>query len=131
MAVISYPAFQGRITYPKDPAHAPKMGPPARYPSPTVAFYATAIAGATIGVPYSQTFSGTGGTTPYSWTVTGGSLPTGCTLNASTGVVSGTPTAAGTFTFTIKITDANGVNASETFSVIVSAGGGGNFGWIG
>jgi hypothetical protein len=44
------------------------------------------------GVPYSYTFAATGGTTPRTWSIVSGSLPTGLTLNPSTGTISGTMT---------------------------------------
>ncbi|MBA4696663.1 MAG: putative Ig domain-containing protein [Legionella sp.] len=60
-----------------------------------------------INIPYSQTNTAAGGKTPYTYSVGSGTLPTGTTLNASTGTVSGTPTATGTFTYTIRVTDSN------------------------
>ena len=66
-----------------------------------------------VGVPFSSpALSVTGGTAPYTFSVATGTLPAGLTLNPSTGAISGTPTAAGTFT--IKVTDANGSVASGT-----------------
>lgn len=76
--------------------------------------------------PYSETISGINGTSPYTFTVTAGSLPTGTGLNSSTGIISGTPTAAGTFNFTIKITDANGATGTQAFEIIVVSPKGGN-----
>ena len=56
-------------------------------------------------VSYSATLAATGGTgTGYSWTVSGGALQGGLTL-ASGGTLAGTPTAAGTFNFTVEVTD--------------------------
>ncbi|HET6655188.1 MAG TPA: putative Ig domain-containing protein [Gammaproteobacteria bacterium] len=81
--------------------------------------YSLDIAGATISVapaglptatpeePYSQTFTASGGTEPYSYAITAGSLPAGLALNGSTGVLSGTPTASGTFPFTVTATDSS------------------------
>src|SRR5207237_7492796 len=63
-----------------------------------------ALPNGAIGVAYSQALSGIGGTTPYRYAVIGGSLPTGITLN-SAGILSGTPTANGTSSFTVQITD--------------------------
>jgi hypothetical protein len=48
---------------------------------------------AQVGVAYSTTLVATGGTTPYAWSILSGALPAGLSLNASTGVISGTPTA--------------------------------------
>jgi len=74
-----------------------------------------------------------GGTSPYTFAVTSGALPTGTTLNPTSGVISGTPSAASTFSFTITVTDSLGFTGSQAFSIIVaapSAGGGGSFTFI-
>jgi len=61
-----------------------------------------------VGVAYpSQQFVAVGGTPPYTWSGTG--LPPGLTVNAASGVLSGTPTSPGTFSVTVQATDANGV----------------------
>jgi Zn-dependent metalloprotease len=60
-----------------------------------------------------------GGAGPYNYVRTAGTLPTGLTLNTN-GTVTGTPTAAGTFTFTVMATDANGCNGvNSTYSVTI------------
>jgi T5SS/PEP-CTERM-associated repeat protein len=79
------------------------------------------LPGGTISGAYSQTLLATGGTGPYSWLVTGGSLPPGVTLDAG-GLVSGTPTTAGTYSFTLQVTDANGAQASQTVSLTIGDG---------
>jgi large repetitive protein len=58
----------------------------------------------TVGAVYSQTFNASGGTPPYRWSVQSGSLPPGLTLS-STGTLSGTPTTAGSFNFTVEVSD--------------------------
>jgi antibiotic biosynthesis monooxygenase (ABM) superfamily enzyme len=58
-----------------------------------------------VGLPYSQPNIASGGTTPYTYLLFAGSVPAGTTLNTSTGTVSGTPTTAGAFNYTIKVTD--------------------------
>jgi large repetitive protein len=73
-----------------------------------------------IGTPYSQTVSATGGTPPYTFTVSSGLLPPGLTLNATTGVISGTPTTPGQFNFTITATDANSCPGSRPYSIVVA-----------
>jgi hypothetical protein len=71
---------------------------------------------------YSTTISATGGTTPYSWSVLSGSLPNGLTLATvgDNGVISGTPSASGTFNFTIQVTDGVLQTASQAFSIVVN-----------
>lgn len=66
----------------------------------------TSIPDATVGVAYTFTLQASGGTAPYTWSISSGTLPAGLTLNSSTGVISGTPTTAGSSTITFKITDA-------------------------
>ena len=63
-------------------------------------------------VPYSQTIAVSGGVQPYTFSISTGSLPAGLSLNASTGVLSGTPTTTGTSTFAIKVTDSNASGAA-------------------
>ncbi|OLP52322.1 beta strand repeat-containing protein [Allorhizobium taibaishanense] len=69
------------------------------------------LTSATAGTSYSQTLNASGGTAPYTFVVTSGSLPSGLTLN-SVGVLSGTPTASGNFNFTVGATDSSGTPTS-------------------
>jgi hypothetical protein len=58
----------------------------------------------TVGVSYSASLSASGGTTPYSWSLVGGSLPPGLRLSPR-GVISGRPTSSGTFNFAVQVRD--------------------------
>ena len=87
--------------------------------APTVT--TTTLTGGTVGTAYSQTLTATGDT-PLTWSVETGALPNGLTLYA-TGVISGTPTTANTFNFTVKATNATG-SGTKAFSIVVAPSGG-------
>ncbi len=70
-----------------------------------------------VGVSYSSTLVAAGGAPPYMFSITSGSLPPVLMLNKTTGAITGTPTTAGTYTFTAQVTDSMGQTA-------VSSGGG-------
>jgi large repetitive protein len=82
---------------------------------------ASGLKGGITGIAYTETITAQGGTSPYTFAVTSGALPTGTTLNTSSGVISGTPTAASTFSFTITVTDSLGYTGSQAFSVVIAA----------
>lgn len=71
--------------------------------NPTIA--GTGTFEVTLGAQVSQLFTATGGTQPYSWSVTSGSLPGGLLLNSTTGLLTGVANAAGNFSFTLQVTD--------------------------
>lgn len=78
----------------------------------------SSLSGGTVGVPTSQTVTASNGTAPYSFTVTGGALPTGLTLSGS-GVLSGTPTSSGAFSFTITAIDAQNCTGVQPYSMTI------------
>ncbi len=69
-------------------------------------------------VPGGSAFIARGGVAPYTFAITSGALPTGLTLNA-VGTVTGTPTVAGTFTFTVEVTDSNGLTDSKSCQIVI------------
>jgi len=88
---------------------------------PVISITPTTLPVMLLGVPYSQTLTGNGGTSPYSFAVTGGALPPGLLLNPLTGVLSGTPTSIGFYSFTITATDALGCPGVATYVALVAA----------
>lgn len=76
------------------------------------------LAGATLDSLYSISLSAGGGRTPYTWSLTGGSLPPGLSLR-STGEIYGTPTSTGRYNATIRVTDEDGRSTSRTFYITV------------
>lgn len=76
----------------------------------------------TTGVAYSEALEAEGGNGTYTWALADGSdpLPTGLTIS-SLGVISGTPTVAGTFAFDVEVEDGFGVTAQETLEIVVAS----------
>jgi hypothetical protein len=75
------------------------------------------VSRATVGAYYSLTLQVTGGTPPHKWALPAGSvLPDGLSLS-SDGTISGTPTADGTYTFTVQVSDSNGSFATQSLSI--------------
>ena len=77
----------------------------------------TALDDGTVNTSYSETLNADG--SPTSWEVTDGSLPAGLTLDESTGLISGTPTTAGTSTFTVKAANDYGSDSKELSIIII------------
>ncbi|MFQ2251714.1 putative Ig domain-containing protein [Aeromonas hydrophila] len=88
--------------------------------APTLAITPTTLPDGTQGTAYSQTVTATGGSTPYTYAITAGSLPAGLSLNTSSGVISGTPSASGTGNFTVTATDANSATGSQAYSLVIN-----------
>ena len=90
--------------------------------APQLVITTSALASGSTGAAYSDTVVATGGTLPYTWTISGGALPPGLTLNAATGGVSGLPVQTGTFPFTVRIIDAAGIAIEKPLALTVNAG---------
>jgi hypothetical protein len=88
-------------------------------PNITTSSLATATAGE---AGYSQTMAVSGGTTPFTWSISSGSLPSGLSIGPSTGIIGGTVGgSATTQTFTVKATDFNGVFDTQQLTLTVNA----------
>jgi hypothetical protein len=93
-------------------------------PLKTITLSPTSLPDGTVNVPYSQTITASGGTSPYTFSVTSGSLPGWASLNSTgntTCAISGTPPATGTSTFTVTATDANKSTGSQGYTLKVDA----------
>ena len=77
------------------------------------------LPGGAVGVPYSQLLTASGGVAPYAFSIASGTLPAGLML-APGGLVSGTPTAAGPFAFTVQATAANGCSGIASYTVAIA-----------
>jgi large repetitive protein len=87
---------------------------------PTIAISPATLTSGTVGAAYSQAITASGGTGPYTYSVTTGSLPAGLTFSAG-GVLSGTPTTAGSFSFTVRATDSVGCFGDWLYAIVINA----------
>jgi len=72
---------------------------------------------------YTANLVAKGGVTPYTWSITGGQLPSGLTLNPTTGIISGIPILATTANFSVQVEDANSTkSAAQSLSIVVNTG---------
>ena len=74
-----------------------------------------------VGAAYSTSLQATGGTSPYTFSVYSGSLPSGLALSPTSGIISGTPTTSGASTFTAEVQDASGLKATASFNITITA----------
>ena len=91
-------------------------------PAPLViTFPSSCCPAGTVGASYLQNFFAQGGVQPYTWSISSGQLPPGLHLSPSPPAsIAGTPTTAGTFTFTVEVTDSTGAHATEPGSITIS-----------
>ncbi|MDZ7724196.1 MAG: Ig domain-containing protein [candidate division KSB1 bacterium] len=81
---------------------------------PALQILTSALANGNLNSDYSQVLSATGGTEPYTWSVTAGGLPDGLILDAASGEISGASVESGLFQFTIQVTDNSETQQSDT-----------------
>jgi arabinan endo-1,5-alpha-L-arabinosidase len=91
--------------------------------SSPLAITTSSLPGGTVGASYSATLTATGGPgAGYEWSAPAGGLPAGLSL-ASSGLLSGTPTTPGNFTFTTEVTDSSGAPASANLNFVIAGSG--------
>ncbi len=77
------------------------------------------LAQGTVNLTYGDVLQAAGGTTPYTWSITSGALPPKLTLDPQMGLISGTPTTAGTFNFTVQVMDSAGHTATANLAIVI------------
>jgi hypothetical protein len=92
----------------------------------------TSLPNGTVGTQYSAPITAIGGVYPYTWSVISGTLPSGLSLNSTTGTIGGMPVLAGNSSFTVQVTDSEtpAVSATAQLSIVINPGGGGNLGLL-
>src|SRR2546425_13179771 len=85
----------------------------------TTLFRSSSLPSGTVNVAYNQTLTALGGTPPYTWSVVSGSLPPGLSLSTG-GTLLGTPTAAGTSSFTVQVKDSTLATATQLFNLTIN-----------
>ena len=115
-------ACGGASSAPKSGSGNPTTPTPTASPA-TLSITPASLSGGTVGAGYSAALTATGGTSPYAWSLASGSLPAGLTLSTA-GVISGTPKASGSSSFTVTVKDSaaspQSVTGSESIAVAVA-----------
>lgn len=88
-------------------------------PGASVTINSPALLEAIASIPFNHQLSASGGTLPYNWAAVGGTLPGGISLNPATGLLSGTPTAMGNFSFTVQAADSQSHVAQKNIAINV------------
>jgi hypothetical protein len=86
----------------------------------TPVIFPSSLPNGQVGTPYTATLVAASTVGAYTWAVTGGSLPPLLTLNPATGVISGNPTTAGTYTFIVTVTDTTGPSSPQGFFITIT-----------
>ena len=94
---------------------AMQLCPPATMTPPS-------LVDGTVGTSYSQNLNVTGGSLVYSFAIVANSLPPGLTLSAANGLISGTPTTTGTYSFLVRATAQNGCTVTRAYTITIDCG---------
>lgn len=113
-------ARNGAVTLDTNTVSVPAC--PATPACPVISLAPTTLPAGSVGATYSQVVSGSGtAASPVTFSITGGALPAGLSLNGATGAITGTPTAAGVFNVTVTATDANACSANRQYALTIAA----------
>ncbi|HMV87797.1 MAG TPA: putative Ig domain-containing protein [Blastocatellia bacterium] len=88
---------------------------------PTITVNPPTLPNGALGQSYTQTITQTGGSLPVTFSVSAGALPPGLSLNATTGMLSGTPGAAGAFNLIVRATDANNCTGERAYTLTINS----------
>jgi hypothetical protein len=91
-------------------------------PAPALTIRTTSLPNGTVGFPYTGRLQAFGGVSPYTWSVSSGSLPSWANLDSAAGIISGTPNSTGTSIFTVKVSDSQATPASATQQLSIAIG---------
>jgi hypothetical protein len=118
--VTTAPAAPLQPTSPPPTTPVPPTSPAPPTPTP-LTITSTVLSSGTQGLSYSSALLASGGTAPYTWTVSSGSLPDGLRLGTGTGIISGKPTASGNFSIGVMVKDSGATvqtaNVTLAFSI--------------
>jgi len=88
----------------------------------TLGVATTSLPAGTVNTNYNTLLAANGGVTPYTWSILSGTLPTGLSLNPSTGLITGQPGSSGLSQFTIRVTDNQQNTATQALAIAVNTG---------
>jgi hypothetical protein len=92
-----------------------------RQPAPPLFITSGALSNGSLGSPFLQELTATGGVPPYAWSIVSGGLPPGLAIDGATQSIKGTPSAAGTFSFTLLVTDSMSTSSQKPASITIIA----------
>jgi hypothetical protein len=120
--VLGTTTFKVKVTDSQTPTAAVDIATESIMVNSPLAITTTTLTAGSINVPYSAFIVASGGIAPYTFSITSGSLPAGLTLSAS-GAISGTPTAQGTSTFTVQVSDSQIPASTATANLTLTING--------